>query len=93
MVGTDMLLSGPMDEEEKALRPIPRSYFVITFVAGAICALGLAGAAWWAEQDQPVEEAPEAAATESGVELDPALTEQLEAMDDEPGSSWLSDGE
>ena len=88
-----MLLYEPVDveEAEKALRPIPKKYFVIAFVAGGICALGLAGAAWWAEQGRPAEEAPEAAATQSGAELDPALTEQLEAMDDDDQQSWLDE--
>lgn len=83
----------PVDEDEKALRPIPKKMFVMAFIAGGIVAAGLAFAAYRAEQNAAAHEepAPEAAATETGGELDPAVREELEALDEREDGSWLEE--
>ncbi len=80
----------PTDADERALRPVPRSYFVAVFAAGGLVAVLLAFWFYRLEQAQPAPAAPEAAATQSGGALDESVQRELDALDEDDGPGWLA---
>ncbi|MGE0785655.1 MAG: hypothetical protein AB7S26_08200 [Sandaracinaceae bacterium] len=80
-----------MDEDLRAIQPIPTKMFVLAFVAGGACALLLSLYVIHLENQaaEAAPDVPEAAATAGGGELDPAVREQLHALDDQR-PDWLA---